>query len=142
MTLGPIQMIAMAFPGSKFTGDIRPRIAELVDQGIVNIVDTILIRKDADGTVDFLELQEITDDPDVTALSDFIAIGLDLVSDEDIEELAADLQPGSTAIVLVFEHTWMRPVRDAMAAAGGVLLADIHVPAEVVDEVLAAVAAS
>ena len=53
---------------------------------------------------------------------------------------AADLEPGSSALALVFEHTWIKPVRDAVAASGGMLLADIHVPAEVVDEVLASVA--
>ena len=64
---------------------------------------------------------------------------LDLLSSEDVDEFAAALEPGSSALALVFEHTWMLPVRDAVAASGGVLLADIHVPADVVDEVLAAV---
>ena len=76
MTLGPIQMIAIAFPGSKFTGDIRPRIFDLVDQGIVNIVDAIIIHKDGEGALDALELDEITDDPDIAALYDFVATSI------------------------------------------------------------------
>ena len=64
---------------------------------------------------------------------------LDLLSDDDVDAFAADLEPGSSALAVVFEHTWMKPVRDAVVAAGGVLIADLHVPAAVVDEVLAAV---
>jgi uncharacterized membrane protein len=133
-------MIAIAFPGSQFNGEIRPRLVDLVDRGIVNIVDAIVIHKTDDGAVDFVELQELTDDPEATALGEFLSDQLDLLSDEDVEDLAEELQPGSTALVLVFEHTWMRPVRDAVAASGGVLLADIHVPPSVVDGVLASLA--
>ena len=141
VTLGPIEMVVIGFPGSHFTGDIRPRILDLVENGVVNIVDALFVRKAADGTVSFDELQELTDDPDAAALSAVIGAQLDLLSDEDIESLVENLRPGSSALAIVFEHTWIRPVRDAVAASGGVLLADIHVPAEVVDEVLAAVAA-
>ena len=139
MTLGPIEIVVIAFPGSRFTGDIRPRILDLVDAGIVNIVDALFVTRSDDGSVDFVELQEITDDPDATALSDLLRGHLDLLSDEDIDSLVEDLKPGSSALAIVFEHLWMRPVRDAIAASGGVLLADIHVPAEVVDEVLDAI---
>jgi uncharacterized membrane protein len=139
MALGPIEIVVLGFPGSQFTGEIRPRILDLVDRGIVNVVDGLLIRRDLAGNLSFLELQEVTNDPEATALAAFLSDQIDLLSDDDVESLAAELQPGSSALALVFEHTWMRPVRDAVAASGGVLIADIHVPAEVVDEVLAAV---
>ena len=138
MTLGPIEMVVIGFPGSRFTGDIRPRIMDLVDNGVVNIVDALFVRKDSEGLVDFVELQELSDDADAVMLGAAIASQLDLLSDEDIEELAEALQPGSSALAIVFEHTWIRPVRDAVVASGGVLLADIHIPAAVVDEVLSA----
>jgi len=138
VTLGPIEMVVIGFPGSRFTGDIRPRIMDLVDNGVVNIVDALFVRKDSEGIVDFVELQELSDDADAVMLGAAIASQLDLLSDEDIEELAEALQPGSSALAIVFEHTWIRPVRDAVVASGGVLLADIHIPAAVVDEVLSA----
>ena len=138
VTLGPIEMVVIGFPGSRFTGDIRPRIMDLVDNGVVNIVDALFVRKDSEGLVDFVELQELSDDADAVMLGAAIASQLDLLSDEDIEELAEALQPGSSALAIVFEHTWIRPVRDAVVASGGVLLADIHIPAAVVDEVLSA----
>ena len=138
MSLGPIEVVVLGFPGSRFTGEIRPQIVELVERGIVTVVDALFITKDADGEVAFLELQQLAADPEVAALGDLLSRQLDLLAEEDISELVADLEPGSSALALVFEHTWMLPVREAIIASGGVLLADIHVPPEVVDHVLAA----
>ncbi|MGZ4549793.1 MAG: DUF6325 family protein [Blastococcus sp.] len=136
MTLGPIELVVLGFPGSRFTGDIRPRIEELVDRKIVNVIDAVFIRKGADGAIELNELRELTDDPEASTLGSFLSGQLDLISDDDVESLAVDLQPGSSALAIAFEHTWMKPVRDAVTASGGVLLSDIHVPGPVVDEVL------
>ena len=140
MTLGPIELVVLGFPGSRFSGEIRPRIQDLVDRNIVHVVDALLVKKDGQGKTTFYELEELTDgDADLQALGKNISDRLDLISDEDAEVFAAELEPGSSALALAFEHTWMRPVRDAIVNSGGVLIADIHVPAAVVDEVLAAV---
>lgn len=140
MTLGPIELVVLGFPGSRFSGDIRPRIQDLVDRNIVNVVDALLVKKDEQGKATFYELEELTDgDADLQALGKYISGQLDLISDEDAEAFAAELEPGSSALALAFEHTWMRPVRDAIVDSGGFLITDIHVPATVVDEVLAAV---
>jgi hypothetical protein len=138
VALGPIEVIVLGFPGSRFTGEIRPRIMDLVERGIVSIVDALLIKKDQAGEVTFIEMAQQTGDPDMEAFASQVA-GLDLLSAEDVDEFAAALEPGSSALAVVFEHTWILPVREAVVASGGVLLADIHVPADVVDEVLAAV---
>jgi len=137
VSLGPIEVIVLAFPGNKFTGEIRPRILEVVERGIVTIVDALFITKTADGAVGYVELEEISEDPELESLQSELSAQLDLISAEDVDEFAADLDPGSSALVLVFEHTWMKPVRDAVRASGGVLLADIHVPADVVEAALA-----
>jgi hypothetical protein len=141
MALGPIEVVVLGFPGSRFTGEIRPRIVELVQRGIVSVIDALFITKDADGEVTFLELQQLVDDPEVAALGDLLSRQVDLLAAEDAAELVAELDPGSSALALVFEHTWMLPVREAIVASGGVLLADLHVPPDVVDEVVAAVEA-
>ncbi len=139
MALGPIEVIVVGFPGSRFSGEIRSRIVDLVDRGIVRIVDALVIKKNDDGTVTFTEMQEVSTDPDFQAMASQVSEVLDLLSDDDVDAFAADLKPGSSALAVVFEHTWMKPVRDAVVADGGVLIADLHVPAAVVDEVLAAV---
>lgn len=137
MALGPIQMVVLGFPDSTTTAGIRPAIADLVERNIVQIVDALVIAKDDGGAVTVLEIENA--EGELAGLAGQLADQLDLVSAEDVEELGADLAPGSSALVLIFEHTWMRPVREAVVAAGGVLLGEMFIPPEVVDEVLAAV---
>jgi hypothetical protein len=140
VTLGPVELVVLGFPGSRFSGEIRPRIEDLVERNIVNIVDALLITKSDQGEVTFFELEEAPDDdPDLQALHRCFSDELDLISDEDAGVFAEELSPGSSALAIAFEHTWMRPVRDAVVNSGGVLIADVQIPAEVVDEVLAAV---
>jgi Family of unknown function (DUF6325) len=137
VTLGPIQMMVIAFPESRFNGEIRPRVEELVKQGMVRLVDVLLVQKADDGSVEVTELDE-TDD-EIKALGGDLAEQLDLVSAEDAEEMAADLQPGGSGLILVLEHAWMKPLDDAIADSGGTVVVNINVPHEVVDEVMTAV---
>ena len=141
MTMGSIEVVVLGFPGSRFTGEIRPRIVELVERDIVAVIDALLITKDEDGTVGYLELEQLADDPEISGLDGLLTGRMDLLASEDVTELAADLPPGSSALALVFEHRWMVPVREAIIASGGFLLADLHVPPDVVESVLAAAAA-
>ncbi len=138
MTLGPIEMVVLGFPGSRFTGEITPAIIDLVDRQIVNLIDALFIAKDDNGDVLFVELEEMTDDPALGTLASYFTARLDLLSADDVEDLVEDLEPGSSALALVFEHTWMRPVREAIVNSGGYLITDVQVPGAVVDEVLAA----
>jgi Family of unknown function (DUF6325) len=140
VTLGPVELVVLGFPGSRFSGEIQPRIQDLVDRNIVNIVDALLVMKDERGHVTYFELEEMEEaDADLRALHALVSEELDLISGEDAEVFAEDLAPGSSALALAFEHTWMRPVRDAVVNSGGVLIADVQIPAQVVDEVLDAV---
>jgi uncharacterized membrane protein len=140
VTLGPVELVVLGFPGSRFSGEIQPRIQDLVDRNIVNIVDALLVMKDERGDVTFFELEEMEEaDADLRALHACVSEELDLISAEDAEVFAAELAPGSSALALAFEHTWMRPVREAVMNSGGVLIADVQIPAQVVDEVLDAV---
>jgi uncharacterized membrane protein len=139
MSLGPIEVVVLGFPGSRFTGEIRPRIMDLVERDIVMVIDALLITKAEDGTVGVLELEDLTDDPEIVALNGLLSNRLDLLASEDATELAAELEPGSSALAIVFEHRWMIPVREAIVESGGVMLADLHVPPDVVERVLTAV---
>jgi sodium/hydrogen antiporter len=138
MSLGPIEVVVLGFPGNRFTGEIRPRIVDLVQRDIVTVIDALFITKDEDGTVGYLELEQLVDDPELAALGGLLSSRLDLLAAEDATELATELEPGSSALALVFEHRWMAPVRDAIVDSGGHLLADLHIPADVVERALAA----
>lgn len=139
MTLGPIELLVLGFPGNRFTGGIIPEIERLVEAGIISVVDVLMIHKDEAGEVTFAELEEDDGDDPVARLSRMMK-GLDLIGDEDVLEFAQALEPNSSAAALVFEHTWAKGFRDAIVASDGELVANFRVPGAVVDEVLAAVA--
>lgn len=140
MSLGPIEVIVVGFPGSKFNGAVLPELMALVEAGTITVVDGVFITKDSAGDVAFVEFGEDGIDGEVAALADLVGEALELVSDEDVDELAEGLEPGSSAAMLVFEHTWAKGFRDAIAGSGGELLADFRVPAVAVEELLTALA--
>lgn len=139
MPLAPIELLVVGFPDNQFTGGILPELESLVENGVITVVDALLIVKDEDGTVDFLEVDQIDTGEGIAALRRLLDEGNGLLSDEDVEEFAAALDPGSSAAALVFEHTWFKPLRDEILDSGGILLANMRVPGLVVDEVLSLV---
>lgn len=139
MALGRVELIVIGFPGTELSAEVRSQIEALVAADVVSVADALFVSKDVDGNTVFYELHESAGGgEDLKLLSSLISDEFDLLSDEDMLAFATELAPGSSALALVFEHTWMRPVRDAVAAAGGFLIADFPVPAAVIDEVLAA----
>ena len=140
MGLGPIEVLVVGFPGNRFTGGVLPELQRLVDEGVITVVDGLVIRKDGNGDIDYLEIEQIDPGDDVAPLAALLAEADGLLSEEDVMEFATGLEPNSTAAALVFEHTWAKPFRDEIVNSGGVLLANMRVPGMVVDEVLAAVA--
>lgn len=138
MSVGPIEVIVVEFPGNRFNGQIIPELRRLVDAGTIRIVDGLLISRAEDEEIIILEIDQVTGDPDLTALAELFDTIDALVSDEDIEALSESLGPNSSAAILVFEHTWAIPFRDAVVDSGGVLANAIRIPADVVDDVIAA----
>ncbi|TFB51524.1 DUF6325 family protein [Cryobacterium tagatosivorans] len=136
--LGPIEIVVIAFPGNQFKGEILPAISDLVDSDTISIVDALFVRKDADGAVEYTEFEELGENADAAFLTEVIDHIEGLISDEDVDELAEGLENDSSAAVLAFEHTWVKPLRDAIVGAGGALLESVRIPGVVVEEVLAA----
>jgi hypothetical protein len=136
----PIELLVIGFPDNDFSGGILPELETLVKNGVITVVDALLIVKEEDGTVDFLELDQIDAGLEIAALNNLLVEGNGLLGDEDVADFAEALPPGSSAAALVFEHTWFKPLRDELVDSGGVLLANMRVPGLVVDEVLLAVA--
>jgi hypothetical protein len=137
MSLGPVEVLVVAFPENRFSGAILPELQRLVETGTISIIDGLFVRKDADGTTTFDELHAL--DGDAGALAEVLDRVEGLVSEEDVAELTATLEPNSSAAVLVFENVWAKGLRDAIVDAGGELAANVRVPAAVVDEILATV---
>ena len=138
MSLGPIEVVVLGFPENRFTGEILPELERLVESDTISIIDGVFVTKDGDGTTDFVEFDSLGDD-EFGALAGILERVEGLVSDEDVEDLTASLPANSSAAVLVFEHTWAVPLRDAIVRGGGELVANLRIPASVVEEVVAAV---
>jgi len=140
MALGPIEVLVVGFPGNQFNGEILPELERLIENDTISIVDGVLLQKDADGTVTFTEFEELGSNPDAARLAELMNQVESFISDEDVDELAAGLEPNSAAAMLVFEHTWFKPLRGAIVDSGGVLVSNFRIPGLVVEELLAELA--
>lgn len=140
MSVGPIEVIVVEFPGNRFNGEILPELNRLVGAGTISIVDGLLATRDPDGTVSVIEVDDASPDSDVAALAGLFDRIDALVSEDDVAVLVDTLEPGSSAAILVFEHTWAKPFRDAVLGSGGVLATQLRIPMDVVAEVMDALA--
>jgi uncharacterized membrane protein len=135
--LGPVELLFVQFPGNRFTGEIAPALAELIEAGTIRILDLVFVAKDADGNTAGFELADIGDES--RAMFDPLVESLEqLISDEDVEDLSEALEPNSSAAIMLFEHRWATKFRDALVGSGGELVARLPIPAAVLDEVTAA----
>ncbi|GAA2155664.1 hypothetical protein GCM10009844_43050 [Nocardioides koreensis] len=127
--LGPVDWIVVEFPGSRFKGEIAPALAELVEHGIVRVLDLLIIRKDVDGRLEFFEIGEL-DESEVGSLRAYETAVATLLSEEDVEAVAEAVEPGSTAALLVWENSWAAPFASAVRRAGGQLAASGRIPVQ------------
>jgi hypothetical protein len=129
--IGPVDYAIIAFPGNQFRGEIAPALADLVEAGTIRIIDIAFVTKDADGSTAALELTELDDDVQQALDSLGIEVG-GLYNEEDLQAAAEELEPNSSAALLVWENVWAREVVQALRNAGGVLLDFDRLPHEVV----------
>ncbi|MFI5053053.1 MAG: DUF6325 family protein [Acidimicrobiia bacterium] len=137
MAIGPVEILVVSFPGNQFSGEIAPALAELVESGLIRVIDLVFVAKDAAGEVLGIELSDL-DEAIGSAFTPHVEEPSGLLADEDIADLGADLAPNSSAAILLFEHVWATRFRDAVLGSGGELVASIRIPREVVDEVVGA----
>jgi uncharacterized membrane protein len=131
MTIGPVEYVIIGFPGSQFSGEIAPELANLVESGVVRIIDLVFITKDEAGDVLVIEVDEDAD------LNVFAAIDGEVggvLGDEDVAHAAEAIEPGSSALLLLWEDTWAAPLAQAIRNSGGVLLEGSRIPYELVEE--------
>lgn len=133
----PVEIAVVEFPGSRFNGEIVPALAALVDDGIINILDVVLLTKDVDGSVTALEVSELDAD-DAAAFDELDGEVNGLLSTDDLDLAAESLSLGSSAVLIVWENAWASRLVDAVAASGGRLVAHDRLDAETVDAALAA----
>jgi hypothetical protein len=125
--LGPVDWIVVEFPGSRFNGEIAPALADLVDRDLIRVLDLLVLKKDSDGTLEAFELGDL-DDSELGALRSHEAELAMLLSEDDVNALAAAIEPGSSAAVLVWENKWAAPFGAAVRHSGGQLVASGRIP--------------
>ncbi|HET9242130.1 MAG TPA: DUF6325 family protein [Gaiella sp.] len=129
--IGPVDYAIVAFPGNKFRGEIAPALAELVDAGTIRLIDVAFVGKSESGDIVAMELTEL--DPDVQAALDKLNIEVGgLFNEDDLQAAGEELEPNSSACLLVWENVWARKVAQAMRDAGGILLDFDRLPHDVV----------
>lgn len=135
--MGPIDYLLVEWPGRQPTGEAAPHLIDLVDRGLIRILDLVFLHKDEDGSLTRLEISDLGDH--VEAFADFEGASSGLLSDEDTDEAGSALEPGTSAALLVFENRWAAPFASALRRSGGQLVATGRIP---IQSVLAALDAA
>jgi dihydroorotase-like cyclic amidohydrolase len=135
--MGPIDYVLIEWPGRQPTGEAAPIVADLVERGIIRVLDLAFITKDEDGELAGLEITDLGEQVEELKLFEGASSGL--LGDDDISEAASALEPGTSAALLVFENTWAAPFASAVRRSGGQLVANGRIP---VQALLAAVEAA
>ncbi|WUN29877.1 DUF6325 family protein [Kitasatospora sp. NBC_00315] len=125
--MGPIDYAVIEFPGSRMTGEGLPLLVDLVDRGIIRIIDLTFMKKELDGSVVGLEIADITGDGELD-LAVFEGAASGLIGGDDLVEAAAALEPGNSAGLIVYENLWAAPFVAALRRAGAQLVAGGRIP--------------
>ena len=136
-SLGPVDYIVVEFPAgaSNFTGEMTEELVRLVNAGTIRLIDVLILVKDEDGSVEAMELSDLDDLGELQALEAKLA---ELLAEEDVVHLAAAMEPGSTAGVLIWENLWAAPFASAARRSGGQLIANGRIP---IQEIIASIEA-
>ena len=129
--LGPVDYLVVEFPPatSNFTGEMAAEIAKLVDAKLVRVLDLLILQKDADGSIEALEIDDLEGLDELRIVETQLA---ELLAEEDVVHLAAAMEPGTTAGVLVWENSWAAPFASAARRGGGQLVASGRIPIQAI----------
>jgi Family of unknown function (DUF6325) len=141
--LGPIDVVVIGFPaGAPMTGEAVPILLDLVDRGIVRVLDAMFVTKNEDGTFSGFDARDL-DDKGVGDLTVFEGASSGLLGDEDVAAAAEGIEPGTSAVMILYENRWAAPFVAAVRRNGGVPLAFERIPVQdVIDALDAAEAAA
>jgi dihydroorotase-like cyclic amidohydrolase len=128
--MGPIDYLVIEWPGRQPTGEAAPHLVDLVDRGLIRVLDLTFIRKDEDGSVAGVEISEVGEQ--VAEMKVFEGASSGLLSDDDKAEAAEALEPGTSAALLVYENRWAAPLAAALRRSGGQLVASGRIPVQAV----------
>lgn len=138
--MGPIDYLVVEWPDRQPTGGAAPHLVDLVERGLIRILDLTFFIKEEDGSIGVLEVADVGRNAPELAVFEGVSSGL--LSDEDLDEAAAALEPGTAAAVLVYENRWAAPFAAAVRRSGGQLVASGRIPVQALIAALDAAEAS
>jgi len=127
--MGPIDCVVIEFPDGQPKGEAAPLLLDLVDRGIIRVLDLVFITKDADGAVSGLEISNL-DGEGGGELAVFAGASSGILGDDDRREAGNAIEPGTAAAVLLYENRWAAPFARAVRKAGGQLVAFERIPVQ------------
>ena len=129
--LGPVDYIVVEFPAgaSNFTGEMAKELLALIESGTIRVIDILILTKNEDGTVEPMEFSDVGELGELQAVEAQLA---ELLAEEDVVQLAAAMDPGSTAGVLIWENLWAAPFASAARRSGGQLIASGRIPIQAI----------
>jgi hypothetical protein len=129
--IGPVSYLIVEFPGSKMTGEGLPILVDLVDRGLIRILDLLFVKRDEDGTVTTAELTDLDGDGELDLMI-FEGAASGLLDESDLADAAEVVEPGSSAAILLFENRWATPFTQALRRGGAEVVAAGYVPLDAI----------
>jgi dihydroorotase-like cyclic amidohydrolase len=126
--MGPIDYLVIEWPGRQPTGEAAPHLVDLVERGLIRVLDLAFITKDEDGKVAGVEISEVAEQ--VEEMKVFEGASSGLITDDDLGEAAEALEPGTSATLLIYENSWAAPFAAAVRRSGGQLVANGRIPVQ------------
>jgi hypothetical protein len=133
MSLGPVEMLLINFPGNQFKGEIVPALKELVETNTIRVLDLLFLKKDGVGNLTVLEISEIDEDDIYDAFDPLVPKVNGFLSESDAITLAQSLENNSSAALMLFENTWATRFRDAIVNAHGQVILNERIPRQVIE---------
>jgi hypothetical protein len=127
--MGPIDYLVVEFPGNRMTGKALPALVDLVDRGLIRILDLVFVRKELDGSVTGLSVSDLDGDGELDPVV-FTGVSSGLLDSGDVDDAATVLEPGSSAGILVYENVWAAPFATELRRSGGQLVASGRIPVQ------------
>ena len=129
--MGPVDYLVIEFPGSRMTGEGLPLLVDLVDRGIIRLLDLTFVKKELDGSVRGVTIADLDEDGKLD-LAVFEGASSGLLGQDDIDEASEALEPGSSAALLIWENTWAAPLATALRRGGAQLVAGGRIPVQAI----------